>query len=140
MIDNLVEKIDNLEKNGGKTSRKSRFSQKKVFFLCKISTIVKFWSFGFWPKTPQLWNSQLWNLTVYILLFHDILFLLLSHSMSDYFPVYWLVLLTLFLYLWPAFQMRTKPADNNHRFDDPVIVYQIQLTDFLQLTDYWATI
>ena len=41
MIDNLVEKIDNLEKTVEKLVERVVFL-KKVLFLCKISTIVKF--------------------------------------------------------------------------------------------------
>ena len=36
--------------------------------------------------------------------------------------------------------MRADPADNDRRRDDPVIVYDTQLTDFSQLTEHHATI
>ena len=56
MIDNLVEKIDNLEKTVEKLVERVVFL-KKVLFLCKISTIVKFWSLKTRAIVIDLWSG-----------------------------------------------------------------------------------
>ena len=58
MIENLVEKIDNLEKIVEKLVERVIFL-KKVYFLCKISTIVKFFKHLILGK-----NSTIVKLTI----------------------------------------------------------------------------
>ena len=59
-------KIDNLEKIVLKQVERV-FCLKKVYFYAKSLQLWNFWRFGFRPKIPQLWNSQLWNLTVFVI-------------------------------------------------------------------------